>query len=89
LLGKKDLAERQVSGEYLLNSDVVISATGVSNLITPDMVSEGVITIDVGEPQPDISRAVAMKASFFTPVPGGVGPMTVVSLLENGFRLTH
>jgi len=89
LLGKKDLAERQVSGEYLLNSDVVISATGVANLITPDMVSEGVITIDVGEPQPDISRAVAMKASFFTPVPGGVGPMTVVSLLENGFRLTH
>ncbi len=88
LLGKKDLAARQNSGRHLLDSAVVISATGVANLITPDMVREGVIAIDVGEPQPDISRAVANKASFFTPVPGGVGPMTVVSLLENGFHLS-
>ncbi|MDA1080015.1 MAG: bifunctional 5,10-methylenetetrahydrofolate dehydrogenase/5,10-methenyltetrahydrofolate cyclohydrolase [bacterium] len=89
LLGKKDLAARQATGESLLTSDVVVSATGVANLITPDMVKDGVIAIDVGEPQPDISRAVANKASFFTPVPGGVGPMTVVSLLENSLSLAN
>ncbi|NCN06693.1 MAG: bifunctional 5,10-methylenetetrahydrofolate dehydrogenase/5,10-methenyltetrahydrofolate cyclohydrolase [Candidatus Pacebacteria bacterium] len=87
LLGKKELRARQLSGAKLFDSDVVVSATGVANLITPDMVSDGVIAIDVGEPNPDISRAVAAKASFFTPVPGGVGPMTVVSLLENGLQI--
>ena len=87
LLGKRDLVAREITGEKLRNFDVVISATGVANLIQPDMVRQGVIAIDVGEPQPDIARAVIEQASFFTPVPGGVGPMTVVSLLENGLEL--
>jgi len=87
LLGKKELQQRIDSGEKLLEADVVVSATGVGDLITPDLVKVGVIAIDVGEPQPDISRAVADKASFFTPVPGGVGPMTVVCLLDNSLVL--
>ncbi|OGJ21041.1 MAG: hypothetical protein A3A82_01745 [Candidatus Pacebacteria bacterium RIFCSPLOWO2_01_FULL_47_12] len=87
LLGKLDVAARQATGKKLFDAAVVISATGVADLITPDLVRQGVIAIDVGEPQPDIARAVADKASFFTPVPGGVGPLTVVSLLENGLEL--
>jgi len=64
--------------------DIIISATGSPNLVKGEMVKEGVIVIDVGSPKGDIDfDSVAKKASFITPVPGGVGPMTVVSLLEN------
>lgn len=70
--------------DILRDADVVISATGKANLITGDMVKNGVVVIDVGEPKGDVDFAtVSPKASFITPVPGGVGPMTVVSLLEN------
>lgn len=82
MLGSKDdLAE-------LKTADVVISATGKANLIHGTMVREGVIVIDVGEPKGDVDFAtVVSKASFITPVPGGVGPMTVVSLLANMLEL--
>ncbi|HSW90319.1 MAG TPA: bifunctional 5,10-methylenetetrahydrofolate dehydrogenase/5,10-methenyltetrahydrofolate cyclohydrolase [Patescibacteria group bacterium] len=64
--------------------DIVISATGKANLVTGDMIKKGAIVIDVGAPQGDIERAsVEPKAAFLTPVPGGVGPVTVVSLMEN------
>ncbi len=82
--------------EKLKTADVVISATGRPGLITRDMVKDppspdglrrgerGVIAIDVGSPQGDFDFAsVSPKASFITPVPGGVGPVTVVSLFEN------
>jgi len=65
-------------------SDILVSATGRPGIITPAMVKEGGIVIDVGEPKPDIDfDGIVKKAAFITPVPGGVGPVTVVSLLEN------
>lgn len=65
------------------NADVLVSATGVSDLINKDMVKEGAVVVDVGEPKGDVAEDVREVASFLSPVPGGVGPLTVVSLLEN------
>jgi len=65
------------------DADIVISATGVSSLIKASMVKDSVIVIDVGSPRGDFDPEVSQKADFFTPVPGGVGPVTIVSLLEN------
>lgn len=63
---------------------ILISATGVPNLIKKEMVKEGAAVIDVGYPKPDIDfERIKKIASFITPVPGGVGPLTVISLLEN------
>lgn len=72
-------------------ADILISTTGVGHLIKKEMVKPGVIVIDVGiEKQSDGSligdvdfNEVKEVASFITPVPGGVGPVTVVSLMEN------
>jgi methylenetetrahydrofolate dehydrogenase (NADP+)/methenyltetrahydrofolate cyclohydrolase len=72
--------------------DVVISAVGKINLVTADMVKEGAVVIDAGtnfDPKTgklvgDVDfENVAKKASLITPVPGGVGPMTVAMLMEN------
>lgn len=66
------------------NADLLISATGVSSLVRGDMVKNGAVVIDVGSPKGDILFGeVSQKSSFITPVPGGVGPVTIVSLLEN------
>jgi methylenetetrahydrofolate dehydrogenase (NADP+) / methenyltetrahydrofolate cyclohydrolase len=70
-------------GKLLKGARVIISATGQKGLIRPEMVNEGVIAIDVGFPEGDFDPAVASKAAFFTPVPGGVGPVTVVCLFKN------
>ncbi|HEX7018097.1 MAG TPA: bifunctional 5,10-methylenetetrahydrofolate dehydrogenase/5,10-methenyltetrahydrofolate cyclohydrolase [Patescibacteria group bacterium] len=84
MIGSADLRQRVVDGRKLLDADIIISATGQPNLITGDLVKEGGVVIDVGEPKGDVDFAsVSQKASFITPVPGGVGPMTVVCLLEN------
>lgn len=64
-------------------SDCVVSSTGVMNLITPDMVKNEAVLIDVGSPIGDISPLCEEKASFITPVPGGVGPVTITCLAEN------
>jgi methylenetetrahydrofolate dehydrogenase (NADP+)/methenyltetrahydrofolate cyclohydrolase len=77
-------------------ADIIIVAAGVPNLLTANMVREGVVVIDVGinRVEDDSPRGyhlvgdvdfenVAPKASYITPVPGGVGPMTIVSLLQN------
>lgn len=66
-----------------LQADAIISATGVMNLITTEMVNEESIVIDVGAPQGDISPLVKDKVSFITPVPNGVGPVTITCLAEN------
>ncbi len=65
------------------NSDIIISATGKPNLIRANMIKEKAAVIDVGSPKADADKSVYEKASFVTPVPGGVGPVTIVSLLEN------
>ncbi|MGI6309029.1 MAG: bifunctional 5,10-methylenetetrahydrofolate dehydrogenase/5,10-methenyltetrahydrofolate cyclohydrolase [Dethiobacteria bacterium] len=82
---------------FTKQADILIAAMGRPNAITADMVKEGTVVIDVGVNRiPDESRksgfrlagdvdfeAVKEKASFITPVPGGVGPMTVTMLLYN------
>ena len=65
-------------------ADILVSCTGTPNLIEPDMVKKGAIVIDVGSPKGDVEfEDVSKKASFITPVPGGVGPVTISCLLEN------
>lgn len=75
----------------LLNADIIISSAGKRNLVTADMVKDGTIVIDVGTNRDDNGKIcgdvdfenVKKKASFITPNPGGVGPMTVAMLLNN------
>lgn len=67
--------------EDLKESDIVISATGQEGLIKPEMIKDGAILIDVG--LGDFDPGCYEKASRYTPVTGGVGPMTVISLMEN------
>lgn len=65
-------------------ADVLISVTGNPRIITGDMVKDKAIVIDVGSPKGDVElESVSKKASFITPVPGGVGPVTVSCLFEN------
>lgn len=87
LLNSKAFTSRIESGQKLLDAGVIVSATGKMNLISPDLVSDGIVLIDVGEPRPDIDRATHAKARFVSPVPGGVGPLTVQFLLRNALQL--
>lgn len=83
--GTKDLREQT------LQADILVSAVGRPGFVTADMVKDGAVVIDVamnrnseGKLCGDVDyEAVALKASHITPVPGGVGPMTRVMLLEN------
>ncbi|MDE6285921.1 MAG: bifunctional 5,10-methylenetetrahydrofolate dehydrogenase/5,10-methenyltetrahydrofolate cyclohydrolase [Muribaculaceae bacterium] len=84
-------------GDILRESDIIISAAGHPHLITEDMVRDDAVVIDVGTSRIDDSTRksgyrlagdvdfddVAAKCSFISPVPGGVGPMTIASLLNN------
>lgn len=82
--------------ELTLLADIIISALGVPNFVTEDMVKDGVVVVDVGitrvkndskkgyEIVGDVDyENVSKKASYITPVPGGVGPMTIAMLLKN------
>lgn len=69
---------------YTTQADILVSATGVPDLIKADMVKKGAIVIDVGSPKGDVDfDGVSKIAEFITPVPGGVGPVTISCLLEN------
>lgn len=71
-------------GEKTIKADILVSATGVAGLISGDMVKRGAIVIDVGAPKGDIrTDEIINKASFISPVPGGIGPVTISCLLEN------
>jgi len=86
--------------ELCLTADILIAAIGQPNFITADMVKEGAVVIDVGTTRiADTSRArgwrltgdvdytnVAPKCAWITPVPGGVGPMTIASLMINTLK---
>ena len=80
--------------QFTILADILIVATGKPNLITAPMVKTGAVVIDVGINRlPDgrlsatwTSRRCSEKASYITPVPGGVGPMTVTMLLVNTIR---
>jgi len=79
------------------HADILIVAVGKEKLITADMVKSGVVIVDVGMNRNINGKIVGdvdfdnvkEKASFITPVPGGVGPMTVVSLLENIIKTSN
>ncbi len=77
--------------EVCRRADILVAATGVPKLITADMVKDGAVIIDVGINRVEGSKKItgdvdfepcAAKASFITPVPGGVGPMTIAMLLK-------
>jgi methylenetetrahydrofolate dehydrogenase (NADP+)/methenyltetrahydrofolate cyclohydrolase len=71
-------------------ADILVTASGVPNLIKREMVKPGALVIDVGSPQPEVDfEEVKKVAGAITPVPGGVGPLTVVSLLENVFTAAN
>lgn len=86
--------------EICRRADIIIAALGCPGFLKEDMVKPGAVVIDVGTTRvPDATRksgfrlsgdvdyaAVAPKCSFITPVPGGVGPMTIVSLMQNTLR---
>ncbi len=73
--------------KYTSQADLLVSTTGVPKLIKKDMVKKGAVVIDVGSPVGDVDfENVAKVASFIAPVPGGVGPLTVIYLLENVFQ---
>lgn len=86
--------------KYTRNADIIVAALGKPGFLTADMVKEGATVIDVGTTRvPDATRKsgfrlcgdvdyanVAPKCAFITPVPGGVGPMTIVSLMLNTLR---
>jgi len=65
-------------------ADILISATNHPNLVTADFVKDGAVVVDVGYPQADVNFAsVSPHCSYISPVPGGVGPMTIISLFQN------
>ena len=86
--------------EICLSADILIAAIGQPDFVSADMVKEGAVVIDVGTTRvEDASRArgwrlkgdvnfeeVSKKCSFITPVPGGVGPMTIASLMINTLK---
>ena len=83
-------SKTQDLGAICRTADIIIVAAGCPGLLTAEMVKEGVTVIDVGINRVDGKLVgdvdfehVAPKAAFITPVPGGVGPMTIVSLLQN------
>jgi len=83
--------------EICLQADIIIAALGSPEFLKADMVSQGAVIIDVGTTRVSSSETksgfrlkgdvafdeVAAKASYITPVPGGVGPMTIISLMKN------
>ena len=89
--------------EIVSQADIIIAALGSPEFLTADMVKEGAVVIDVGTTRVPSSETksgwklkgdvkfdeVAPKCSYITPVPGGVGPMTIVSLLKNTLLATE
>ncbi len=79
--------------DFTLNADILISATGICHLINDDFIKKGAIIIDVGICKKIDGKAMAgdylqtsNKASMITPVPGGVGPMTIYALMQNTYE---
>ena len=86
--------------DFCLQADIIVAALGKPEFVTADMVKDGAIVIDVGITRVEDSTkksgfklkgdvdfdAVAPKCSWITPVPGGVGPMTIAALMKNTFK---
>jgi methylenetetrahydrofolate dehydrogenase (NADP+)/methenyltetrahydrofolate cyclohydrolase len=77
---------------HTLDADLLVAAVGLPEVITADMVKQGATVIDVGITRTevglvgDVAEDVVEVAAFLTPVPGGVGPMTIAMLLRNTVR---
>jgi len=79
---------------HTLNADMIFVGVGVINLITPDMVKDDVVIVDIGVSRTKEGKlvgdvdfeAVSKKSSYITPSPGGVGPMTIAMLLSNTLK---
>ncbi len=75
--------------EYVRQADIVVAATGVPGLVTPEMIKPGAAVLDVGISRTavglvgDVDPAVSQVAGYLAPMPGGVGPMTRAMLLAN------
>ncbi len=90
IVGRNELAKKLCKDKQLKTYQVIVSATGVPKLIKGEMLAENVILVDVGEPKSDFDfESCVTKAKFITPVPGGVGPVTVWALLENSLTLSQ
>jgi len=82
----KDLAQ------HTLEADILVAAVGVPALVSADMVKERSVVIDVGMNRTeaglvgDVDPGALERAAYMTPVPGGVGPMTIACLLQNAVR---
>ena len=84
-------SKTQNLSSYTQKADILISAAGVRGLITKDMVKDGAVVVDVGMNKNEEGKLCGdvdfselnEKVSFITPVPGGVGPMTICSLMQN------
>ena len=79
--------------EVCRRADILVAAVGKQGFITPDMVKDGAVVIDVGinrgadgKVHGDVDPAVMEKASYMTPVPGGAGPMTITMLMKNTLK---
>ena len=79
--------------EVCRRADILVAAVGKAGFITPDMVKDGAVVIDVGinrgadgKVHGDVDPAVMEKASHMTPVPGGAGPMTITMLMKNTLK---
>ena len=86
-------SKTQNLAEICKNADILVAAVGRANFVTADMVKEGAVVIDVGMNRVDGKLCgdvkfdeVEKKASFITPVPGGVGPMTIGMLMKNTLK---
>lgn len=88
-------SKTQNLGDITKTADILVSAVGIPKLITKDMVKQGAVIIDVGMNRNEEGKLcgdvdfwdVEDKVSYITPVPGGVGPMTICSLMVNTFDL--
>lgn len=79
--------------EICQNADILIAAVGKADFITSDMIKNGAVIIDVGMNRDengklcgDVAQDAEQKASYITPVPGGVGPMTITMLMKNTIK---
>ena len=76
-------------GRHILDADIVVAAVGIPGFVTPDQVKLGATVVDVGITRTDaglvgdVDPGVAARAGYLTPVPGGVGPLTVAFVLAN------
>ncbi len=79
---------------YTKNADIVVMAVGIAKFLKADMIKENAVIVDVGMDRDENGKLCgdvdydecSQKASYITPVPGGVGPMTIAMLLENVFK---